>query len=623
MFSRFGTYSTSDAINAGLDLEMPGTTQFRGPALMHDLRANKVSKYTIDERARNVLNLVKRSAASGVSENQKEGTNDTLETSAFMRKVAAESIVLLKNDKGILPLKKDKPVVLIGPNAKTSVFCGGGSSAMTPYYAVSPYDGIKAKIRGAEIKHTVGAYAHKELPLIGRHLKTSDGKLGFTFKVYNDPPSVKDRELADHLHLTDSNMFLVDYVCDKLKGPLWYADFEGFFTPDQNGEYDFGLCINGTGKLFVDDRLLIDNETTQRPGSAFFGSGTVEETGTFSMKASQSYKISVSFASGPTSKLLSKGIISFGGGGLRVGFARHIDAHEEISRAVHLATSNPDAHVILIVGLNGDWESEGHDRTDMALPGYTDVLISAVSAANPSTIVVTQSGAPISMPWASSVSTLLHAWYGGNETGNALADVLFGDVNPSAKLSLTFPIDLRDNPAYLNYRSEAGRTLYGEDIYIGYRYYDALAKPVLFPFGHGLSYTSFKLFDLKATYPPYATTSATEKETPLVTVSVSVTNTGPVAGAEVVQIYIAQNKPAIRRPPKELQGFEKVFLEPGKTETVKVEMELKYAAGYWDEGRDMFVCEKGTYTVMAGTSSQGPFVEGTFEVGGTFWWKGL
>jgi beta-glucosidase len=597
---------------------MPGPAKFRGGALTHALSSNTVSKWTIDDRVRNVLELVKRSAKAGITENQKETTNNTPETSAFMRKVASETIVLMKNEKGVLPLKKDKPIILIGPNAKTSVFCGGGSSAMTPYYAISPYEGIEAKTGKGNIKHTVGAYSHKELPLIGTHLKTSDGKPGFHFLVYNDPPSVKDRELVDDLLLTDSNMFLVDYKNPKLSSPLFYGDFEGYFTPEEDGEYDFGLCISGTGKLFIDGKLLIDNETVQTPGWSFFGSGTVEEKGTIYLKKGQSYKITVDFVSAPASKFVLQGAVSFGGGGIRLGCARRIDPEEEIARAVELATSDPSAQVVIVAGLNGDWESEGHDRADMSLPGHSNALISAVTKANPSTVVVMQSGTPVEMPWLSSTHTLLHAWYGGNETGNAIADVLFGDVNPGGKLPLTFPLKLQDNPAYLNFRSEAGRTLYGEDVYIGYRYYNALDRPVAFPFGHGLSYTTFKLSNLKV-----KTHTASNSDKTLLAVSVNVTNTGPVVGAEVVQVYIAQKNPSIRRPPKELQGFQKVVVQPGKTEKAQVVTELKYAASFWDESRDMWVCEKDSYEVLVGTSSQGPFEKGEFQIEKTFWWKGL
>lgn len=249
----------------------------------------------------------------------------------------------------------------------------------------------------------------------------------------------------------------------------------------------------------------------------------------------------------------------------------------------------------------------------MNLPGHMDALIRAVSAANPSTVVVMQSGTPVTMPWLSSVKALVHAWYGGNETGNAIADVLFGNVNPSAKLPLSFPKKLQDNPAFLNYRTERGRTLYGEDVYVGYRWYEMLDMDVAFPFGHGLSYTTFEFSDLKV-----------EKKDETLNVSVKVTNTGERDGAEVVQVYVSQKKPSIKRPKKELKGFTKVALKKGESKVVEVPILAKYAASFWDEVRNAWIVEKDEYEVIIGNSSavKGA-LRGTFEVEETSWWNGL
>lgn len=204
-------------------------------------------------------------------------------------------------------------------------------------------------------------------------------------------------------------------------------------------------------------------------------------------------------------------------------------------------------------------------------------------------------------------------WYGGNETGNAISDVLFGNVNPSGKLPLTFPVRIQDNPAYLSYRTERGRTLYGEDVYVGYRWYEQLGLAPLFPFGHGLSYTTFFLSDLGVTQ--------TDKD---LVVSVKVTNSGSVAGAEVVQLYTAQNSPSIRRPIKELKNFKKVRLEPGESKVVEIVVETKYAASFWDEMRDQWIMEKGDYEVIVGRSSADrEALSVGFTVEKTSWWSGL
>ena len=179
-------------------------------------------------------------------------------------------------------------------------------------------------------------------------------------------------------------------------------------------------------------------------------------------------------------------------------------------------------------------------------------------------------------------------------------------------MSLSFPHRLEDNPAFLNYRSERGRVLYGEDIYVGYRFYDKAKRPALFSFGHGLSYANFDLSDLSV-----STTTST------LIVKLIVSNSGSRAGAEVVQVYIEAHAPSINRPPKELKGFKKVFLEADESREVRVEMDKKYAISFWDEGRDAWIVEKGKYGVLVGTSSQGRFLEETVEEGQTWWWTGL
>lgn len=516
---------------------------------------------------------------------------------------------------------------MIGPNAKVATFCGGGSATLLPYYAVTPFDGISAK--ATETKYSVGCYAHDLLPLLGPNLRTSDGSAGVTFKAFTDPVNVEEREPVDVIHLVGTYMYLVDYYHPKLTGDLYWAEVEGFYTPDQDGDYEFGLTVFGTGKLYLDDELLVDNETKQRSGGSFFNVGTVEEIGVKNLKAGQTYKLKVEYASGVTSKLPdADGVVSFGGGGIRIGGARVISPTEEIEKAVELAKSVDQ--VVLCVGLNvsashhehipkapltilqADWEQEGHDRPHMDLPGHTNALVAAVAAANPNTAVVIQSGCPVSMPWISSVSTLIQAWYGGNETGNAIADVLYGDANPSGKLPLSFPVRNEDNPAFLNFRSEHGRVLYGEDVYVGYRFYEATKRATQFPFGHGLSYTSFRLSQLSV--------ACVGKS---VVATLMLENVGERDGAEVVQVYVAQRSPGVRRPPKELKGFAKVHLAAGEARLVTVEVDVKYATSYWDEERDMWVSGKDTYDVLVGTSSADTPLSGSFEVEETTWWKGL
>ncbi|KAJ9488659.1 hypothetical protein VN97_g4639 [Penicillium thymicola] len=614
----FGTYSTSDAIIAGLDIEMPGKTRWRGEALAHAVSSNKVAQYQLDERVRNILNLVNWVDPLGIPEGAPEKALNRPEDQALMRRAAAESVVLMKNEGGILPLKKDGSLLVIGPNAKIAAYCGGGSASLAPYYTVTPFDGVSAKTKG-EVKYSQGVYSHKDLPLLGPKLKTADGKPGFTFKVYNEHPnSGGDRRVVDELHLLESSGFLMDYVNPKIKSMTYYVDMEGTFTPEESGVYDFGVTVVGTGQLLIDGEVVVDNTKNQKQGSAFFGTATIEEIGTKELKAGQSYKVLFQFGSAPTSDLDTRGIVSFGPGGFRFGASRQVSQEELIANAVEEAKTAEQ--VVVFAGLTLEWETEGHDREHMDLPPGSDELISRVLEANPNAVVVIQSGTPVTMPWADKTKALVQAWFGGNECGNGIADVLYGDVNPSAKLPVTFPRRLQDNPSYLNFRSERGRVLYGEDVYVGYRYFEKSDVTPGFAFGHGLSYTSFARSDLRietvAEQKKY-----TESGEP-VTASVTVSNTGSVAGAEIVQLWVVPPKTDVSRPVRELKAFQKVFLQPGESKTVQLVVEKKLATSWWDEEREQWISEKGTYQVLV-TGTGAEELRGEFDVGKTRFWLGL
>lgn len=587
---------------------MPGPSYMRGGLVKQALGCGKLLEFELDLRVREVLKLVKRVLPLGIPENAEESTVDTEETASLLCSLASSSLVLLKNEREILPFEKEKKTLVIGPNADFAAYCGGGSASLKPYYAVSPLDGFRAQ--ASDIKYTLGAPGWKKMPLLSRLTKSSLGLEGFDMKVFLDPPSNPSREVIESLYVNTSDIFLADYENPKIKDNLFYLTLDGTFTPEETSEYEFSLSVSGTGKLFVNGQCVVDNETTQTPGDSFFGSGTIEEIGCIKLEKGKTYHIHIAFGTLPTRTFNVVGATAFGAGGLRAGGTRKIDPESELEKAVVMASEVDQ--VILCAGLNGDWESEGYDRSTMGLPPGTDELIDRVVATNPNTVVVIQSGTPVSMPWVDRVPALVHAWYGGNETGNAISDVVFGKVNPSGKLPLTFPLRNEDNPAFLNYRSERGRTVYGEGVYVGYRFYEKCKREVAFPFGHGLSYTSFTLSSF----------SLQETDDTL-TVALNVHNCGNVDGAEVVQVYVAQDLPSIWRPIKELKGFRKAFVPSGKSERVTIHISKKYATSFWDEHRHAWVQEKGQYTVLVGNSSAHTPLSATFHIGETSWWTGL
>lgn len=613
---RFGTYTTSDAVNAGLDLEMPGETRWRGMALAHAVSSNKVPEFVLDERVRRVLDLINYVDALGIPENAPEKALNRPQDQQLLRRCAAESAVLMKNQGDILPFKKDKSVLVIGPNAKLAAYCGGGSAALDPYYTVTPFQGVSAKSKGA-VNFSQGVYSHKMLPLLGPLMETADGKTGFMFRVFNEPPSQPNREVVEELHLVSSAGFLADYTHPGIKSKTFFVDMEGYFTPEEDGLYDFGVTVVGTGRLLIDGEVVVDNTKNQRQGSAFFGNATVEEMGVKELKAGQKYKVVFEFGSAPTSDMDIRGIVAFGPGGFRFGAIRRVSKEELIANAAEQAAKAEQ--VVVFAGLTSEWETEGYDREHMDLPPGTDELISRVVKANPNAVVVIQSGTPVTMPWANDTNALVQAWFGGNECGNGIADVLYGDVNPSGKLPLSFPVRLQDNPSYLNFRSERGRVLYGEDVYVGYRYYERAQVAPQFAFGHGLSYTSFARSNL-------ALESAPEKpkleDGEPITASVTVANTGKVAGAETVQLWVVPPPTGVNRPVRELKGFQKVFLQPGEQKKVQIAVEKKLATSWWDEQREAWASEKGVYEVVVTGTGEGELRD-SFEVKQTRYWLGL
>ena len=606
----FGTYSAVESIEAGLDLEMPGPSYARGTQVSQAVNSGKLFTKSIDARVREVLRLIKRTHPLGIPEHAPERTLDTPETAKLLRTIGSNGVVLMKNQKSVLPFSKEKTTAVIGPNAAIAAISGGGSASLLPYYARTPLEGAEAACKN--VKYTLGAPGWKSLPLLSQRAKTADGKRGLDMKVYLDPPSNSSRTPFDHLHLTKSDALLVDYTHPKKPAnDLFYAEITGTVTPEETTEFEFSLSVAGTAKLFVEGKVVVDNETKQHPGDSFFGSGTREETGRIKLEKGKSYNVLITFGTAPTMTIKSGGATSFGAGGFRIGCERVIDYAEELKRAVSLAKEVDQ--VVLCMGLNADWESEGYDRSTMDLPTGSDELIKAVCAANPNTAVVVQSGTPVTMhKWLPSTNALLQAWYGGNETGNAIADVVFGDVNPSGKLPLSFPVRNEDNPAFLNFRSERGRALYGEDVYIGYRYYEKTSKEVSFAFGHGLSYTTFEISDLNV-----------KDNNDEITVTAKVSNTGKRDGAEVVQVYISQQNPSVNRPVKELKGFAKVHLKQGEKEKVEVKISKKYATSFWDEREEAWVSEKDEFVVLVGSGSHCVQKAGRFEVKETSWWKGL
>ena len=277
---------------------------------------------------------------------------------------------------------------------------------------------------------------------------------------------------------------------------------------------------------------------------------------------------------------------------------------ELIDEAV--ATAKKSDVVIIFGGLNNKIESEGFDRANMDLPDNQNALIEKIAAANKNTVVVLNTGAPVAMSkWIDKVPAIVEAWYPGQECGNAIADVLLGNYNPGGKLPTTFPIKWEDCPAYGNFPGGNGQVTYAEGIFVGYRYFDTKNVKVLFPFGHGLSYTTFAYSNIKITPTTLPGGGF------VVDVSADIKNMGTREGAEVAQLYVSDKEASVKRPLKELKEFQRVVLKPGETKTVNFRLD-KRSMAFYDVNKKDWVAEPGEFEILIGSSSQDIRLKGKF-----------
>ncbi|KAM0217689.1 hypothetical protein ACHAQI_001739 [Fusarium lateritium] len=605
----YGTYGCTDSLNAGVDIEMPGPSRHRADKAIVAVVSGKVSRKTIDDRARKVLELVNNTAAARVS--TKETTRDSPDDRSLNRRLATESLVLLKNSSNLLPLQVQdcEDVAIIGPNAKLPAACGGGSANLRPYYTSSVFQGIRDQLpTNAKVHFEPGVFGHVLLPYFtGDHVSDENGNPGVSISFYNEPESVQDRKPFDQQNIPDTTYQLMDYNHPD-QNETFFMSMTADFKPEIEGLYEFGLASYGISKLYIDDHLVIDNETVQSHAGMFFGHGSTEVRGDYKMKADQTYRLRVEAGSASTSRTSGGSFIPIPGGACRLGGSLKLEPAEGIRKAV--AAAKKCKHTFVVIGLNADLEKEGKDRESMSLPPYADELVSAVLEAQPNAIVITQAGNPIEMPWRHQAQTILHSWYGGNEAGNAVADVVFGMVNPSGKLPMTFPSRLQDGPSFLSFGSDNGRIYYADDVFVGHRWFEARGVEVAFPFGYGLSYTTF------------STSGIQMKESDVL---VNVKNTGHMAGAEVVMLYVSFDvsksgkKSRFLRPVRTLAGFQKVFLEPDQESSVVMTLD-KYSTAVWDEIAGSWLCEAGTYTASVVSSSGS--LEASFVVERDMYWSG-
>ncbi len=593
----FAVHSIVPAANSGLDLEMPGPALYFGQRLVEAVKNGEVPEIQIDEMVRRLLKLmVKTGATDGKIKPGNLKSNPAHEKLA--REAAEESITLLKNERNVLPLKKSiKSLAVIGPLAAWASVEGGGSAAVEPYYTVSPLEALKKKL-GDKVKITYELGCPSNIftyPLSAEYLTTGNGKdePGLVGEYFNDN-DLSGKAAAKRIDKSFKHRWMFDALPVKgLKDSNYAIRWTGLFHVKETGKYKFGIATESWCRIYIGKKPVCSNWGEE---TKFDFMPSSEKTGEISLQAGRSYPIKIEFGRNPDIAAVMRSI--------RIGCDAPLPPG--LPERAAAAAKKADA-AIIFTGLTDEYESEGFDRKTMDLPAGQAELIQKVALANPNTVVVLNNGAPVTLePWLPDVAAMVEAYFPGQECGSAIANVLLGDVNPSGKLPDTFPVRYEDNPAFINYPGEAGKVLYGEGIYVGYRYYDAKKIAPLFPFGHGLSYTTFKYGNLQIS-------PVKVKADGKINVSIDIKNTGRRPGKEVVQLYMSDKEAKVARPPKELKAFNKVSLEPGETKTVKFVLD-KEALSFWDAEEKTWVAEPGEFEILAGSSSRDIRARKAFEL---------
>ncbi|KAA9009353.1 beta-glucosidase family protein [Histidinibacterium aquaticum] len=569
----FGSRTTAPTVNAGLDLEMPGPTRDRGAKLLAAVETGEVARATVRQRALNVLRLMERTGALEDRGSFEERAEDRPAHRALIRRAGAAGCVLLKNE-GLLPLPAEPGrLAVIGPNARTARIMGGGSAQLNPHYSVSPWEGLAARLGEARLDYAPGCDNHRWEPLLRTALTAE----------YFDNTELSGAPVHEE-ELDEAQAFWVPPIAGgKVTPGAFSARLTGTFTAESSGLHRFGLHSAGYSRLYADGALVVDAWSNWQKGRTFFEEGCDEVTGDLELERGQTVEITIEFAARPGDNLHLSAF--------RAGIGRPL-GDAEISAAAEAARAADTA--LVFVGRSGEWDTEGSDLEDIALPGRQDELVAAVARANPRTVVVLQTGGPVEMPWAGDVAAILQAWYPGQEAGSAIADVLFGDAEPGGRLPQSFPVRWSDNPTASDdpevYPGKDGQVRYAEGLFIGYRHYEAKGIAPLYPFGHGLSYSTFALSGLTA-----------ETATGGAMARITVENTGPRHGTTVVQLYVAPPEMA-ERPLKTLEAFAKLDLAPGERREIHLTLPPRAFARF-DGDAQGWIIDPGRYRLMAGLSA--------------------
>jgi len=560
--------NTHDAAMYGLDLEM-GTDvasyddYFLAKPLLAEIKAGNIPVAVLDDKVRRILRV--QYSIGMYDEKRLPGKRNTKEHQLAARKIATEGVVLLKNeyisDNKILPLVKEKlkNILVIGPNADKKHGTGGGSSEVKSLYEITPLAGLKAQL-GDDVNITVMRARSSILTPIASDYVAS--------RHWTGTPAWNISYYQDSTRKTVINeSWIVDSKFKSNKNITEYITMKGDIKPLKSGIHTLNVAVNGDFTLKVDGENIIELSGVNNSVSSY----------EINLNAKQNYAFEISY----------EGIDEFTLGWDAPG-------NLFVEEADYIAAAKAADAVIYFGGLSHGDDRESIDRTDMKLPNSQDEIISKLISANQKTVIFLVAGSAVEMPWAEQANAIVWGWYGGMEAGHAFADILFGEVNPSGKMPISLPEKLEHTaPIALN-DYNAKESLYSEGVFIGYRWFEQQNIKPSFVFGHGLSYTEFDVSGITL-----SSLSIAGDDKLIVTAHVK--NIGKVAGAEVIQLYIHDKKSSVERPAKELKGFEKVFLQPGETKQISIELS-KRDLSFWDVNSNNWLAEPGDFEVLLATS---------------------
>jgi beta-glucosidase len=569
-------HETLGVVNGGLDLEMPSPQFLNASTIKPLLASGDVKIGTIDDKVRRILRL---EVANGFLDRPQlipSIPRDDPHSAAVALQIAREGPVLLKNDGALLPLDRGhvKTIVVVGPNADTFV-AGGGSAHVHPAHFVSLIDGLR-QVAGLDVR--IDQILPPGQTLLSNLLPAT--RYASPLKVEYFTGEQRDRTLVGTgVDTAIDHDWAGASPSPGVPGKAFVATWTGKIQAPASGKYIFVLGCDGGARVSLDGREIM---------GVWWNPDDLVLCQTANLEAGQTYDLSVTYLHRNT----STSFVHFAWGA----------APPALSPADKEIIQSADA-VIVSAGFNMLLESEGSDRT-YDLPGDQAELIKTVAALNAHTIVVLNSGGSVATSgWIGQVPALLQAWYPGQEGGRAIAEILFGNVNPSGKLPISYEKRWEDSAAYGHYPGVGGKVTYAEGILVGYRWFDSKGIEPLFPFGFGLSYTTFGYEHLRISPANDGRWDVT----------FDVTNTGSRAGDEVAEVYVSAPPSDVLRPPRELKGFARLSLLPGETKTATVTLDRK-AFAYFSDAKKAWTVDAGAYSVSVSASSRDPRLTASIDV---------